>query len=342
VKHTPREATALEALARLGFDPEAILAREPGVLLDPRFLSALRGQLERDLGLAEAELTLLQIGFLHGLRDAQGAVGTAFALAPEAARGPSAASLAIRFRPLPAARPRGSLEVRGLWPERAEANAQLRARAREAADGARCHVSAGYTSGWLSGLFEADLLALETGCSAAGGSGCHFVAREAEAWRAGGEARAARLLEALPFAAFRELVRRQDPARPAGPGPESFDPDAAVIHIWGPVMVLPFSGADEALRAVELIGREPGAREVSVLVIDLRGSVVDEAFGAAALERILESVEAWGVEAVLAGVGPLSERVVAELARQPLLIHKDLDQAIAAAFQIARAQRRSV
>ena len=167
-------------------------------------------------------------------------------------------------------------------------------------------------------------------------------AREAEAWRREGDPRAARLLAALPFAAFRDLVRRQEPARAPEPNPEAFDPEAAVIHIWGPVMVLPFSGADEALRAVEMIGREPGAREVSVVVIDLSGAVVDEAFGAAALEQILESVEAWGAEAILAGVGPLSQRVVAELSRRPLLVHKDLHQAIAAGFQVARAQRRSV
>jgi anti-anti-sigma regulatory factor len=232
--------------------------------------------------------------------------------------------------------------VCGLWPERAEANARRRALGPGLAPDGSCHVSAGYTSGWLSGLFEADLLALETGCSATGDASCHFVAREPEAWRAAGDSRATRLLEALPFAAFRDLVRRQEPVRAAERSPEAFDPEAAVIHIWGPVMVLPFSGADEALRAVELIGREPGAREVSVVVLDLSGAVLDEAFGAAALEQILESVESWGAESVLAGVGPLSQRVVAELSHQPLLVHKDLHHAIAASFQIARAQRRNV
>jgi hypothetical protein len=339
---SPRDSTALEALAKLGFDPKAILAREPGVLLDPRFLGALRRQLTQEFGAREASLTLLQIGFLHGLRDALDAVAATFAGPQEGARAPAAPALAIRFRALPACAPSAAIEVCGLWPERAEAGVRGAGAGAEAALAAGCHVSAGYTSGWLSGLFEADLLALETGCSAAGDPACEFVAREADAWRAGGDPRAARLLAALPFGAFRELLRRQEAKRPPEPGPEGFDPEAAVIHIWGPVMVLPFSGADEALRAVELIGREPGAREVSVVVVDLSGAVLDEAFGAAALEQILESVEAWGAEAVLAGVGPLSQRVVADLARQPLLVHKDLQPAIAAGFQIARAQRRSV
>ena len=30
-----------------------------------------------------------------------------------------------------------------------------------------------------------------------------------------------------------------------------FDPDAPLVHIWGPVMVLPYTGADEILRTAE-------------------------------------------------------------------------------------------
>ena len=44
--------------------------REPRVLLDPRFLGALHAELEDELGSEPANTTLLQIGFLHGLRDA--------------------------------------------------------------------------------------------------------------------------------------------------------------------------------------------------------------------------------------------------------------------------------
>jgi anti-anti-sigma regulatory factor len=92
--------------------------------------------------------------------------------------------------------------------------------------------------------------------------------------------------------------------------------------------------------AIDLIGRDPGAADVSVIVIDLTGAVIDEAFGAAALEQIVESIENWGAEAIFAGVSPLSEGVVAGLERQPLVLHKDLHAAIAAAFQIAESQRQ--
>jgi hypothetical protein len=48
------------------------------------------------------------------------------------------------------------------------------------------------------------------------------------------------------------------------------------------------------------------------------------------------------VETIFAAVSSLSEPVVSELDRQPLLVHKDLPLAIAAAFQVAAAQQTVV
>jgi hypothetical protein len=78
---------------------------------------------------------------------------------------------------------------------------------------------------------------------------------------------------------------------------------------------------------------------VRTVVVDLRGEGLDEGFTAAALEQILETVEAWGAEAILTNVSPLAEPVVADLEVKHLLLRKDLPEAIAAAFQIAEAQR---
>ena len=122
--------------------------------------------------------------------------------------------------------------------------------------------------------------------------------------------------------------------------PASFDPASPAVHVWGPVMILPFSGLEESLRAIDLIGRDPAAREVAVVVIDLSGAVIDEGFGAVSLENVLEAVEAWGAEPILAGVSPLSEPVVAELEGNHLVVRKPLPEAVAVAFQIAHAQRR--
>lgn len=333
MNHPPSREGTVPALA---FDPESVLVNESGVLLDARFVAALTAELSEDLGPEEGGLALLQIGLLHGLRDAARAVASSLWETDAAAPPPPSPLLAIRFRSNPDAIPRGALELHGSWPERAEAAASLSTRGAETPH-TTCWLSAGYTSGWLSGVFEADILALESTCSAGGSEACRFVARELEGWRSAGAPEALAMLDRLPFDAFRDLVTHLEPA--STPDPNQAGPRDAAVHIWGPVMVIPFGGADEALLALELIGRDPGAAEVSVVVIDLTGVVVDEAFGAAALEQVLERVESWGIEALFAGVSPLSEHVVHDLQRAPLMVEKDLDAAIAAAFQIARAQR---
>jgi hypothetical protein len=165
------------------------------------------------------------------------------------------------------------------------------------------------------------------------------VAREAETWRATPDPEAGALLAALPFAALREAIRAEAPPAEA---PGGFDNQAAVIHIWGPVMVIPFCGPDEALQALDLIGRDPSARAVSVVVVDLSGAILDEAFGAMALEQLIEGAQALGAEVILAGVGELSDPVVAGLSCPPLLVVKDLHSAIATGFQVAAAQRKLV
>lgn len=325
------------ALATLGFDPDDILVRDPAVLLDPRFLGTLHVELGQDLPAEEVALTLLQIGFLHGLRDAFRMLTRAFQSGQDGMEAATTPPLAIRCRANPQPQQRGAIEIRGCWPERHEASARLSKLG--PAEGCCCWLSAGYTSGWLSGILEADVVALESSCCAAGDASCAFVAREAEAWRALGDQRALTLVDAIPFDALRQMVRIE--AIEAAPSTsDGLDSEQPVVHIWGPVMVLPWSGTDEALLAVELIGRDRGAREVSVIVLDLTGVIVDEAFGAAGLEQLVACVESWGAEAIFAGVSPLSEPVVAGLDRQPLMVAKDVPAAIAAAFQIADSQRR--
>ena len=118
-----------------------------------------------------------------------------------------------------------------------------------------------------------------------------------------------------------------------------FDPDEEAVHVWGPVMVLPVTTVDDALRTVEMLGTDPSVAAVRVVVLDLRGRVLDDDFGAAGLESVLSVVESWGAESILTGVAPLSEHIVAELECARLLTRKELPEAIAAAFQIAEAQR---
>jgi hypothetical protein len=335
VKGSSQARTRRNALAALGFDPDTVLLREPGMLLDARFLGALHRELEEEFGAEEAALTLYQIGFLHGLQDAHRVAGGPDWSSRVEVAEPMAPPLAMRCLSREDSGTPGALELVGSWPQQAEAEARLSAL--EPREGASCFVSAGYTSGWLSGTLDADLLALETECAANGADACRFVAREVESWREDGDADAAALLEALPYDAFRELVSGSDDAAERDPG---YDAEAGAIHVWGPVMVVPFAGLEEGLRSVRLIGRDPAAREVSVVVVDLTGTVPDEAFGALDLEQLVESIEARGAEAIFAGGSSLSSLVVDGLERAPLMTHKDLHSAIAAAFQVADARRR--
>src|SRR5262245_46803646 len=344
-KRSAAAATRESALEALGFDPDALWVRDAGLLFDPHFLGALHGELIEELGREEAQATLLQIGFLQGLRESQRVLDD-----PPASRGGGetgsarSAPLAIQLRVQPAEAAPGGVAFEGSWPERGEASARLASIG--VAGGNACAVSAGFTSGWLSGMLDTDVLAVETSCAATGAPACRFVVRDVETWRAAGDASVRAALDALPYAALRELVleRTQPPAPAPAPAAErpGLDGEHAVVHIWGPVMVVPWSGPDEAQAAVELLGRDPGTREVSVIVLDLTGAALDEGFDAAGLERIVETTEARGAELLVAGASPLAEEVLAGLERRPIGVHKDLDHAVAAAFQIAEAQRRAL
>lgn len=326
------------AIGALGFDPEAVLLKEPGILLDPNFLGALHAELRNELGNSEANLTLLQMGFLHGLQDSMRAVSAVFGRERSEFQSSAGPSLAFQLRATADSAEPGAISLNGLWPEHIEASAHLAALGE--AEHPSCFLSAGYTSGWLTGTLDADILALESSCSACGADSCNFSAREASDWRASGDPTALKILEALPFAVFRSFVGANlDAPGDRKPALDRVDPGSSIVHIWGPVMVIPFRSGDEALNAVELIGRDPAARDVSVVVVDLSGAIIDEAFGAMELEQLVELIEAWGAEVVFAALSPLSEAAVADLERQPLLIHKDLAEAIAAAFQLANAQR---
>jgi len=341
---TPPRDGAPAAVPEIGFDPEAVLVRDSRVLLDASFLATLHAELARELAPEESIATLLQMGFLHGLQDVTRALAATADARPGVRGAPMALPLRMPCRSREVRESPGAIWVEGAWPDHHEAEAHL------AAFGAGaetvCYLSAGYTSGWLTGAFDADLLAVETSCSASGSGSCRFVAREVADWSLQGDPVATRSLAALPFAAFRALVRERFarakqhalPVEQQEPG--SMDRQAAAVHIWGPVMVLPYAGPNETLQALELLARDAGAAAVSVIVVDLGGAIIDDAFGALALEQLVQTAEAWGAEVLFVDPSPLSERVLADLDHPPLLIEKELEPAVALAFQIARSQRR--
>jgi hypothetical protein len=357
---TNNNAARAPGLADLRFDPDAILLRDPGLLVDRHFLAALHAEMRDELGGPDADTALLQMGFLHGLQDAFDAVQVAFEdrawkdsadISAPVVAPPLAIRMSTEIGGDGSEEQRASIAINGSWPECDEASAVLEALGQ--ADRQSCFLSAGYTSGWLSGTLDADILAIESNCSACGAVRCEFTAREVATWRASGDPVAASMLDALPFSELRDFVRLNREAL-HGAKQDDRSPDQSfshvthseneqvesIVHIWGPVMVIPFASGDEALRAVDLLGRDPAARDVSVVVVDLTGAIIDDAFGALALEQTLDVIETWGGEVIFAATTPMSEPAIADLERQPLFIIKDLSTAIATAFQVADAQRR--
>lgn len=325
----------------LGLAADTSLRDDPRLLHDPDRLGALHAELQSALGAADAAATLLQAGFLRGLRDArQASREPARRPADEGGLGlPAPLRLALELLPSSppdAPAPADGPDLEGTWREGHEASGRV-ARLGPA-ETPSCWTSTGYTSGWLTGLLDVDLLAVELECAGCGAERCRFRVRTPEAWRAVGDPRAAGILECLDVAQLRAAVISQE--RPPAPADGELDPEAAAVHVWGPVMVIPFGGPDESLAALELIGRDESARDVSVVVVDLGGAILDEGWGAVALERVLDAVESWGAEAVLTGISPLSAAVVEDLAARHVVLHKELPEAVAAAFQIADAQRR--
>lgn len=333
----------LRTLQELGFGPDAALMHEPKLFVDRRFLAALLEQFGQELGDEAAAGALFQIGLLHGLRDAFRVVGTSpESVAPTESLHGGMTPIAIRLNAHRAGQDSQGCEVSGRWPECFEADARLSRLG--PAHTPQCHLSAGYTSGWLSGTLDADLLALEESCLAARDRECRFVAREVSAWLEVDDTRARSLAEAVDFGLFRDAAARtlslsavrQEEVREEV---REIDREAPVVHVWGPVLVLPFTCAEEVLETLQVLAQDPSVGTIRAAVVDLRDTVLDEVHDAVALDQVLQTIESWGAEALLTGISPFSEEIVQDLEATHMVMRKDLDEAIAAAFQIADAQR---
>ena len=334
----------LELLTRLGFGPDTVLMNDPKLFMDGRFLASLLVELHDELGTRDSALALFQIGLLHGFRDAARMCRTheGDPLSPFS-EGPETTPLLMHWTSGAIVGPTGEFSLEGHWPERHEAVA--RCSRLGASSVPHCWMSAGYTTGWLCGTLDRALLARETECAATGADACRFEVREIEQWQDSEDGEIHWLLSHVPFDDFRRVAAIAPIERTPLPPVASrdldgrFDRSQAVVHIWGPVMVLPFTTLDEALGTVEMLGRDPGISEIRAVVIDLREQPLDEGFGAAALEQVLETIESWSAQGLITGVSPHAEAAIAGLEASHLILRKDLPEAIATAFQIADVQR---
>ena len=336
----PRGATTPDAdaklLARLGFGPETVLMNDPKLFVDRPFLAALLAEFAGELGAELAASALFQIGLMHGFRDAKRFLDDG----PETTAHPREASTRSTSLALELGPAEPGMRITGQWPELHEAEARLQ-RLGLAATPA-CHLSAGYTSGWLSGTMERDLVAIEIECTASGGESCRFEVREPADWLDDPRSEHLRGVDLRTgLTPFRPIPLVSSHERGPIEMPH-FDGQDQAVHIWGPVMILPFTDPDEVLATLEMLSRDPQTRTTRAVVIDLTHVVLDEGFMAAALEQTLDTIEAWGAEAIMAGASSLNQTIIADFERDRLVTLKDLPEAIASAFQITDAQRHDL
>ena len=147
-------------LTDIGFGPDTVLMNDPKVFVDGRFLASLLVELQEELGPRRASLALFQIGLLHGLRDA---ARVCHSHDQDEASGdtPDTTALVMQWTAGASTDEQGAFLLEGTWPERHEAAARC---SRLGADeNPSCWMSAGYTSGWLSGTLNRSLVAREVG-----------------------------------------------------------------------------------------------------------------------------------------------------------------------------------
>lgn len=313
---------------------EAELALEsPDAFDDPDALERLRASAFESVGLPYAEGILYGIGVAEGLVDAL-RVAQRFAGPLGGPPGHAGPGLQLLFSAsgVTADRSFGG-ELHG------SVEATVHRKRYGRAHGPICHVTAGYCAGWYSALFGEFVLVRETECAGVAGERCGFAARPAAGWLEAGDAWAQGLLKYLDFEAMREAALK----RLAAAGDEiegdmmgAFDPLSPAVHVWGPVMVLPYSGAGDSLGALETIATDLGAGAIRVVVLDVTGARVD-AVEATGLLRTLDELARRELETVLVGVSDETAALYLADSRRlssPLRA-ADISEAIRLAFQLA-------
>ena len=214
------------------------------------------------------------------------------------------------------------------------------------ASGPVCFVSQGYAAGWYSAILGKTILVREISCTACGQARCRFEARPAEDWLAEGSSWARELLPFLDLDTIHERAeqRGQELKEETKEGDMlgNFDPMSPAVHVWGPVMILPYSGPDDGVVALESIREDVGRDQIRVVVVDTTGAVIDpiEAIG---LTRLLDALESRGVETVMVGIGERAALYfqARDGGQGAPLMAADISEAIALGFQISQASPAS-
>jgi hypothetical protein len=324
---------------RSGPRPLAELPRLEGTLgrapfEDPRALAELRRQVLDQVGEDYGEGILYALGFREGMLDGL-EVMRRFDGGEPPAPCPVGASIPMVFVPRD-----GRLGHRftGELEPCIEAVAALG----EEAPVPRCYLTPGYAAGWYSAILDELLLVRELECAAAGASACRFEARRAEDWLERDPEWARALLACLEVERYRDASAHEGPepldGRQEGGMLGCFDPMSPAVHVWGPVVVLPYAGLDDGLIAIETLREDLGAESLRVAVIDVTGARIDgvEAVGLGQLQVELVSM---GLEVLIAGAdrARLEQAGLADADGSLPLLAQDVCEAIALGFQICQA-----
>ncbi|MBM4334974.1 MAG: hypothetical protein FJ108_03560 [Deltaproteobacteria bacterium] len=305
-----------------------------GAFENPDELARLRRNAFEGVGRPYADGILYGIGLSRGLLDGL-LVARRFGAALGGAPRQSGPGLPMVFRP---GRIRADRGFGGELQDSVEAAIHLRELGPD--PDPVCHVSAGYGSGWYSALLGEFQLVRELACSAQGAHACSFDARPAAAWLDAGDAWAATRLAYLDYDAMRSAALErlaQDVDESEGSMMGAFDPLSPAVHVWGPVMILPYSGAADSLEAVETILGDLGPGALRVAVLDLTGARIGP-LEATGLLRLLEVLEANKLESIVVGPPWLADP--AWLPRSATLSlplrAAEISEGIRLAFQLAR------
>ncbi len=313
------------------------------LLEDPCALEALRREALALLGPIGAARMLYARGFAEGALEALKQAGD-FSRMDLGGTGS-----ALACRPLilvPRADVRGRAAPR-LHANRCSTEALARGPGQTPASGPSCFATAGYSSGWYSAWLNEPVILQETQCVSAGDRACRFEPHQAEASqdRAAG-AWGTEILVDLDVGAILRWAREESALAEAGenvdaseslPGCDLTSPG---IHLWGPVMGLPYAGAIDGELALEEIEADLGPGEIEVVVLDLTGAGT-RGVETAGIARLLARFEEAELDVILAGLSPGSERALRASGIELPLVERDLGTAVAAAFRFARASRQN-
>ena len=300
---------------------------------DPDALERLRANAFESVGPPFVEGILYGIGVAEGLYDAL-RIERRFAGPLGGAPRHAGPGLGLLFAPRGLTR---AHTFTGTLPKSVEA--QVHRRRYGGSGEPICHLTAGYCAGWYSALFGEFVLVRERACGAAGAPACEFEARPIAHWTRDNDAWAAGLLKYLDFAAMRESARKRlaaDGESLEGDMLGAFDPLSPAVHVWGPVMVLPYSGAGDSIAALDTIATDLGPDAIRVVVLDVTGARVD-AVEATGIVRTLDVLAQRDIESVVVGISEeAATRWLGGPDRLALPLRaSDVTEGIRLAFQLA-------